>query len=107
MDLFTKYIIVAVAWLTFFCVAYASNMDLAFGENQHSEKPLSHPALRHDLPVLVKPLTQGRHYFVHPVEGNDTATGSEVSPWKTIAHATEQLQPGDTLCLRGGVYYEH
>ena len=28
-------------------------------------------------------------------------------PWRTLQHAVGQLTAGDTLYLRGGVYYEH
>ena len=38
--------------------------------------------------------------------GNDTNDGSKTRPWRTIAHGLRQTQPGETLCLRGGVYYE-
>ncbi|MBI2300885.1 MAG: right-handed parallel beta-helix repeat-containing protein [Armatimonadetes bacterium] len=36
----------------------------------------------------------------------DTNDGSAEHPWKTIARATEALQPGDTVWLHGGVYRE-
>jgi hypothetical protein len=46
-----------------------------------------------------------QEYYVSP-EGNDSNIGSIQSPWKTINHGVEQLEPGDTLILREGVYSE-
>ena len=67
---------------------------------------LSHPPMR-PLPVVSRPgKLVGKTLFVDAVRGDDTATGSEKLPWKTLAHALRRLQPGDTLCLRGGTYYE-
>ncbi len=66
----------------------------------------SHAPLR-PLPQPVKaPLATGPKRFVDATRGNDAGTGTEGAPWKSLAHATRQLQPGDTLYLRGGTYYE-
>lgn len=66
----------------------------------------SHPPMR-PLPVArAKPLAEGEKRFVDPARGDDTASGAENAPWKTLAHALRQLKPGDTLYLRGGTYYE-
>ncbi|HZN35394.1 MAG TPA: hypothetical protein VFB80_16310 [Pirellulaceae bacterium] len=66
----------------------------------------SHPPMR-PLPVAAKrELAPGKKVFVDAARGDDAAAGSEQAPWKTLAHATRQLQPGDTLYLRGGIYYE-
>lgn len=48
----------------------------------------------------------GPAYFV-AVDGNDAHAGSAAQPWRTLSHAVGKLQPGDTLYLRGGTYYEH
>lgn len=45
--------------------------------------------------------------FVDAAHGSDDNSGSESSPWQSINYALKQLAPGDTLLLRGGVYYEH
>ncbi|MCA9116345.1 MAG: hypothetical protein KDA79_14765, partial [Planctomycetaceae bacterium] len=67
----------------------------------------SHPPAR-PLPVAAaRPLPEGTVRYVDAARGNDTAAGTEQSPWKTLGHAVSQLHPGETLCLRGGVYYEH
>jgi len=38
--------------------------------------------------------------------GNDNGSGSERDPFLTIGKAVEQLEPGDTLLIREGVYRE-
>ena len=43
-------------------------------------------------------------FFVAP-DGNDSNPGTKEEPFLTIKHGTEQLTPGDTLYLRGGVYH--
>lgn len=44
--------------------------------------------------------------FVDPARGDDAHPGERDRPWKTLAHSLRRLQPGDTLYLRGGTYYE-
>ncbi|MFL0194612.1 cell wall-binding repeat-containing protein [Clostridium sp. WILCCON 0269] len=39
-------------------------------------------------------------------KGNDKNQGSESSPFATIQRGLDELQPGDTLLIRGGVYHE-
>src|SRR4051794_9397114 len=66
----------------------------------------SHPPQR-PLPVaLQQPLRAEPAFFVDGAKGDDSADGSMAKPWKTIQHGAERLKPGDTLYLRGGVYYE-
>jgi hypothetical protein len=66
----------------------------------------SHPAMR-PLPTPPKrALAEGPRFFVDAVRGDDAAAGSERAPWKTLAQALRQLRPGDTLYLRGGVFFE-
>jgi hypothetical protein len=48
----------------------------------------------------------GAQRFVDPRRGNDSNSGTEEAPWKTLGYALRQLQPGNALLLRGGVYYE-
>ncbi len=68
---------------------------------------LSHPPLR-DLPTPSdRPLAEGNTLFVDAAKGDDEQVGSQAKPWKTINHALQQLSAGDTLCLRGGTFYEH
>lgn len=66
----------------------------------------SHPSTR-PLPTAGKlPLEKGPARFVDPAKGADENPGSKEQPWKTLRHALRQLNPGDTLYLRGGTYYE-
>jgi hypothetical protein len=56
--------------------------------------------------VILVPLfvfAQGSSYYVHP-DGNDSQAGTEANPWKTIQHAVNMAQAGDTVLIRGGVY---
>lgn len=65
------------------------------------------PAPMRPLPApLNAPLAAGAKWFVDAKHGNDSHAGNDTAPWKTLAHALHQLKPGDTLYLRGGVYYE-
>jgi hypothetical protein len=43
-------------------------------------------------------------YYLSP-NGNDDNPGTISQPWATLTHAGTQLAPGDTLYLRGGIYY--
>lgn len=39
--------------------------------------------------------------------GDDNNSGSSTCPWKTLQHTVNQLQPGDRLLIREGVYKEY
>ena len=45
--------------------------------------------------------------FYVAADGADGNPGTEAKPWKTINHALTRLNPGDTLYLRGGVFFEN
>jgi len=67
---------------------------------------MTHPPMR-PLPTASKrPLSAGPTYFVDAAKGDDQNSGSKEKPWRTIRHALQRLRAGDTLCLRGGTYYE-
>lgn len=66
----------------------------------------SHPPVRPLPTALNEAVTNGAKRFVDAARGNDTGEGTEKAPWKSLAVATRRLQPGDTLYLRGGTYYE-
>ena len=53
----------------------------------------------------LKDYPEPKEYFVSP-SGSDSAPGTESQPFATVSHAVEQLQPGDTLTIRGGTYAE-
>jgi hypothetical protein len=68
---------------------------------------LSHAPIR-PLPVPSnRPLAGGVERYVDATRGKDEQDGSKARPWRTINHALKQLKPGQTLYLRGGVYYEN
>lgn len=46
------------------------------------------------------------HRFVSTT-GDDTNDGSELSPWRTIQHAANNVAPGTVVNIRGGVYTEN
>lgn len=43
-------------------------------------------------------------YFVS-TEGSDSNSGTQASPWKNLSFAVGKVSPGDTILMRGGVYY--
>lgn len=66
----------------------------------------SHPPMR-PLPVASSSaMDEGYARYVDPDGGDDTNDGSKREAWRTISHAVKQLNPGDTLYLRRGTYYE-
>jgi hypothetical protein len=67
----------------------------------------SYPPLRALPTASQRPRDAGPARFVDAAKGNDAQDGSEGRPWKTLQHALKQLVPGDTLYLRGGIYWEH
>lgn len=71
------------------------------------EKILSHPPLRKNPPPAQRPLPEGPTFFVDPVLGDDLADGGRESPWRSVGFAVTKLHAGDTLCLRGGSYFEN
>src|SRR5207249_1964296 len=73
---------------------------------QDARNYASHRPVRELPPISQRPMTTGAAQFVDAARGSDTGDGSEKLPWKTIAFALTQLNAGDTLYLRGGVYYE-
>jgi len=67
----------------------------------------SHPPMR-PLPVpSSRPMADGPAYFADAKKGDDGNPGTKEKPWRTIQHGIDQLKLGDTLYLRGGIYYEN
>lgn len=49
----------------------------------------------------------GIGYYVSPGSGDDSFDGRSLEqPWKSFSHAIESVQPGDTVWLLNGDYYE-
>lgn len=66
----------------------------------------SHPPMR-PLPQGVPgELPPGPWRFVDGRRGDDAAAGTREHPWRTITRGVSGLEPGETLVIRGGVYYE-
>ncbi|MGE0609689.1 MAG: hypothetical protein AB7O62_21545 [Pirellulales bacterium] len=89
---------------------FALAVVVGYGDQaQAAEEPvyLSHPPTRTAPPPSDRARDDGPAYFVDAVKGDDSHAGGEDSPWKSINHALLQLKAGDTLYLRGGVYYEN
>lgn len=40
------------------------------------------------------------------IDGNDSAAGSALAPWRTIQHAADSATPGSTIFIHGGTYRE-
>jgi hypothetical protein len=57
--------------------------------------------------LSISPSAQfGKTYYISPI-GNDNFSGlSTQQPWATFTHAWTILQPGDTLSLMDGTYYQ-
>lgn len=72
----------------------------------HAQGIVSHPPLR-PLPVSsTRPLPSTPVYFVDAQYGDDANAGTKDKPWRSINASLPKLNPGDTLCLRGGSYFE-
>lgn len=47
------------------------------------------------------------YYYVAAIGGNDSYTGTDTNkPWATFSKAMTVLQPGDTLIIKDGTYYQ-
>ena len=46
-------------------------------------------------------------YYVDVNTGKDSGSGTASSPFATIQHAADIVQPGDTVIIRPGIYYEN
>lgn len=57
--------------------------------------------------VLLSSRLYAANYYIAASGGGDGNNGSIGSPWATFAHALPQLEPGDTLFVRGGTYYQN
>jgi hypothetical protein len=62
------------------------------------------PIIEDDPPVVVIVPNIGGQRYVSP-DGNDTNPGTFEKPWATWQRAFDMADPGDTVYIRGGVYY--
>ena len=57
--------------------------------------------------VVMSELSLGATYYVSTSGNDTTGVGTIDKPWQTIQYSVNQLQPGDTLSVRGGRYREY
>ncbi len=89
------------------CVALAIALSVYSQSHAFAQPPaMSTPALRPQAAPSDRPLGQGPAKFVDANRGDDAGAGTLDTPWRTLGAAVGRLKPGDTLYLRGGVYYE-
>ncbi|QDU26410.1 hypothetical protein ETAA8_14880 [Anatilimnocola aggregata] len=97
----------ATIGLSIFVAVLLTAVDGFQADISAADSPVrSHPSLRTVPPAAQRPLAKGVARFVDAKNGDDAKSGAEAMPWRTLAHACGQLQPGETLYLRGGTYYE-
>ena len=56
--------------------------------------------------MLFPARTNARIYHVNSLRGNDSATGTDAEPFKSIARASKTAEPGDTVLIGAGIYHE-
>lgn len=66
--------------------------------------PLKFFLLASSLVLLVSERCWSATYFVAP-DGSDNSAGTLEAPFATINRAQEEVEPGDTVYLRGGTYH--
>ena len=107
MDRFTRHM---PAWLALLLIIGTLAGELVSAQDRNDGVPgkvfASHSPMR-PLPVASsQAMGTGRFRYVDSRAGDDADTGGEKSPWKSLAFSLRQLEPGDTLFLREGTYYE-
>lgn len=55
--------------------------------------------------LITSPTSEGQVYYVSP-SGDDANAGDRLNPWRTVQHAADSVQPGDTVYIRAGAYAE-
>ncbi len=55
--------------------------------------------------AVLRSIGQAATYYV-AIDGNDSANGTVSAPWRSIQHAVDQLQPGDSALIGPGTYRE-
>ncbi len=56
------------------------------------------------LAVVPLPVLGATYYVAPPPDGDDANPGTPESPWATLQHAADSVQPGDTVVVRAGSY---
>src|SRR4051812_44697283 len=89
----------SIIFIALVCISHALAAEPASFTSHAPMRALPAPSTR--------PAAEGGAYFVDPKVGDDAAGGNRANPWRTIQHGVDQLKPGDTLYLGGGIYYEN
>ncbi|MBI1815689.1 MAG: PKD domain-containing protein [Deltaproteobacteria bacterium] len=55
--------------------------------------------------VFISTRVLAAEYFVAPT-GDDANAGADATPWRTVSHAANQVQAGDTVTIHPGTYSE-
>ncbi|MFB9326270.1 DUF1565 domain-containing protein [Paenibacillus aurantiacus] len=55
-------------------------------------------------PHQIAPVAAAASAYYVDVHGSDDNAGTKQSPWRTLQHAADVAQPGNTVYVRGGVY---
>lgn len=84
-------ILVLIAVAVSACVSPSSSVDVE-------------PSMRLDDSSLLAILGGTTDAFFISAEGSDSNPGTIDEPWGSFRHAFNQLKPGDTLMIRGGIY---
>lgn len=67
----------------------------------------ANPAVSTTATVTLLSKAAGGTTFYVATTGNDGSAGTKAAPWKTIQHAADTAQAGDTVLVRSGIYNEH
>ncbi|MDQ2799874.1 MAG: right-handed parallel beta-helix repeat-containing protein, partial [Armatimonadota bacterium] len=62
------------------------------------------PALFSLLVLAALPISGQSHDLFVSMMGNDAAPGTKSQPWRTLQHAADRANSGDTVTVRAGVY---
>ena len=57
--------------------------------------------------IVRVPSASATDYYVNRQTGNNSASGTQTEPFRTLGQATRMLKPGDRLFVAGGTYREH
>ena len=57
--------------------------------------------------LLVSASLHAAIWHVDATKGDDNHDGGEGSPFRSVMHAAKQVNPGDTVLVHPGVYFEH
>jgi hypothetical protein len=100
MRTFAKICVVRLILLGLFSVSLAD-------EHEFPPFPYSKYWIQEDpgLNVYNGPIPDGDRILFIATDGDDENPGTEAEPWATLHHAIEQVQQGDVLVVRGGIYF--